>query len=223
MNATATRTQKNYKEVIMKKKSSRKTTKPRKGHGEKFSRKDEEAIDALITEPTIKAAAKKVGLGEKTLRRWLEDPDFREDLDAERMHRLEAATRGLEQAAPEAIASLQRVLSDSRYSRDWVPAAKAVLDALFKKARLHDTGRLSELERKGQAREQAQSVHDTGEEFEPLTDESAADAPHLVPLSKVPGPTPSIPNQSRPDTALSAEAERGGEEKPTEGLRIRRR
>lgn len=69
-----------------------------KGHGEKFSRKADDAIGALITESTIGAAAKKAGLGEKTLRRWLQNPDFRERCHDERWHRLDAAIRGLGEA-----------------------------------------------------------------------------------------------------------------------------
>jgi hypothetical protein len=42
------------------------------GHGQKLSRKKESAIAALISLPTIGDAAKLVGIGEKTLFRWLQ-------------------------------------------------------------------------------------------------------------------------------------------------------
>ena len=37
------------------------------------ARKREEAIAALLEQPTITAAASAAGIGEKTLRRWLAD------------------------------------------------------------------------------------------------------------------------------------------------------
>jgi len=46
-----------------------------KGHGEKLSRKQEQAIAALLTCPTIEQAAKAAGVGETTLWRWLQDSD----------------------------------------------------------------------------------------------------------------------------------------------------
>ncbi len=41
------------------------------GHGEKLTRKQDAAIGALLSHPTISAAAQSVGLGEATLRRLL--------------------------------------------------------------------------------------------------------------------------------------------------------
>ena len=38
------------------------------GHGEKLSRKQEQAVVALLTMPTIRKAAEKAGVGERTLR-----------------------------------------------------------------------------------------------------------------------------------------------------------
>lgn len=46
------------------------------GQGEKLSRKRDQAIAALLTQPTISEAAKAIGVGEKTLRRWLKVPEF---------------------------------------------------------------------------------------------------------------------------------------------------
>ena len=43
------------------------------GHGAKIARKREDAIAALLTQPTVAAAAGVAGIGEKTLRRWLQD------------------------------------------------------------------------------------------------------------------------------------------------------
>lgn len=41
------------------------------GHGSKFGRKKEEAIAALLSQRNIEEAARSVGIGSKTLLRWL--------------------------------------------------------------------------------------------------------------------------------------------------------
>ena len=46
------------------------------GHGEKLTRKQEQAIACLLAEATLTAAASHCGIGEATLRRWLRDPQF---------------------------------------------------------------------------------------------------------------------------------------------------
>ena len=40
------------------------------GHGDKLSRKQEQAIAALLAEPTIEAAAPKADIGLTTLKNW---------------------------------------------------------------------------------------------------------------------------------------------------------
>ena len=46
------------------------------GHGEKFGRKKEEAIAALLTQRNIEEAARTAGIGTRTLLRWLKIPEF---------------------------------------------------------------------------------------------------------------------------------------------------
>jgi len=46
------------------------------GHGAKFSRKKEAAAAALLTQRTAEDAAKLVGIGSATLRRWQKEPEF---------------------------------------------------------------------------------------------------------------------------------------------------
>jgi hypothetical protein len=47
-----------------------------KSHGEKRSRKTEQFIAALLTEPTVEAAAKKAEIGDVTAWRWMKDRAF---------------------------------------------------------------------------------------------------------------------------------------------------
>jgi hypothetical protein len=208
----------------VRKKQVTKITEP-KGHGEKLSRKGGDAIDALITEGTVGAAAEKAGIGEKTLRRWLQDPGFRERYHAEARHRLDAATRGLNEAAATAIGTLWGIVDtswvDTRYQ---LTAAKVILDAVFKKARLYDVGqRLSGPERKVQAHGQGQSIDDAEESLNPITEQSTVDALHRVPCSGAVRPTPSIRKKSAPDTELHSNAHRGGDHEPANGPTLIRR
>jgi len=46
------------------------------GHGEKFSRKKESAIAALLACPTLTEAASSCEIAESTIRRWLKDETF---------------------------------------------------------------------------------------------------------------------------------------------------
>lgn len=48
------------------------------GHGDKKRRKQDAAISALLSQGTIKQAAQVVGIDEKTLRRWMREPEFKE-------------------------------------------------------------------------------------------------------------------------------------------------
>jgi len=46
------------------------------GHGSEMATKREEAIVALVTNPTITDAAASIGIEAETLHRWLQEPDF---------------------------------------------------------------------------------------------------------------------------------------------------
>ena len=62
------------------------------GHGATAAPLREAAIVALLSEPTIVAAAARVGMGESTLRRWLaEDAAFQAEFEMARHATFEAA------------------------------------------------------------------------------------------------------------------------------------
>ena len=69
------------------------------GHGEKYSRKSQEAIAALLSEPSIEAAARKVGISASTLRRWMKEPDFQQRYREEQRNR-SSRTRRMRALAP---------------------------------------------------------------------------------------------------------------------------
>ena len=69
---------------------ARETKEP--GHGSKSSAVRERAVLALLSEPTLAAAAEQCRLNEKTLRRWVAaDEAFKQDLATARRSMFEAA------------------------------------------------------------------------------------------------------------------------------------
>ena len=81
------------------------------GHGEKLSPKAFEAIDALLVCDSITAAARRAGLREKTIRRWLALPIFKRALHDEQRRRSQAGLAALEASLPAALATLTELLS----------------------------------------------------------------------------------------------------------------
>jgi hypothetical protein len=82
------------------------------GHGEKLSRKQELAIAALLTEPTISGAAASVQVSESRLRTWLKLPGFRDAYRAARMEVLASAITKLQRLCTKAVRTLERNLSN---------------------------------------------------------------------------------------------------------------
>ena len=95
------------------------------GHGAKFGRKKEQAIAALLTQPSMEAAARSIGIAVKTLRTWLKVPEFhRSYLDARREVVSQANAR-IQQNAGFAASTLLKVM----VSQD-VPASVRIRAAL---------------------------------------------------------------------------------------------
>src|ERR1017187_555834 len=84
------------------------------GHGAKIARKQEDANGALLTQPTVAAAAGVVGLGEKTLRRWLQDPGFQAAYREARRAAFGKAIGRVQQAADLAISLLIETMQDPK-------------------------------------------------------------------------------------------------------------
>ena len=109
------------------------------GHGEKLSRKQDQAITALVTCPSIAEAATQCGLAEVTLRRWLKQDGFRTAYREARRAVVQHAIVQVQQATGEAVATLRRVRQDPETSASAkVSAAKAILDTAVKAVELED-------------------------------------------------------------------------------------
>jgi hypothetical protein len=127
-------------------------TAARRGHGQKQERLEDRALAALLSEPTIEAAAKRVDIAESTLLRWMAEPGFRGKYRAARRQVVEGAIARLQTVATKAVGALERNLTCGIPSVE-VGAAKAVLDQAIKAVELVDHAeRLEALE---QIQEQA--------------------------------------------------------------------
>jgi hypothetical protein len=113
-----------------------------------LSVKQERAIAALLSEPSVKRAASAAGVGESTLFRWLSDDSFRAAyLDARRKV-LSAATARMQQFTSEAATILQSIMADKKqpaYAR--VAAARTIIQNAFTGLELEDhSKRLADIE-----------------------------------------------------------------------------
>jgi hypothetical protein len=70
------------------------------------------ALLALLTHPNIRQAAKSVGVHERTLRRWLATPIFRDALDAFLESTQDELLDDLEQGAFTAVATLRSIAAN---------------------------------------------------------------------------------------------------------------
>ena len=86
----------------------------------------ERAITALITSPTIMEAAKVVGVDERTVRRWLTEPEFAAAYRAAREKTVEDAVGMLQVGTSEAVQTLRRNLACGIPGVE-VKAAEAIL------------------------------------------------------------------------------------------------
>jgi hypothetical protein len=119
-----------------------------KGHGQKWSRKKDQAVAALLTSPSIPAAARLVGIGESTLSRWLKLDSFQTEYRTARRQAVSQAVATVQATMASAATTLQSVMDDPRASFSVrVTAARAVLDFGIKTSELEDLEiRLRELE-----------------------------------------------------------------------------
>ena len=117
-----------------------------KGHGEKLTRKAEQAIAALLEHPTIAEAAKASGVSASSLWRWLQREDFQTRYRAAQRAVVDAAISELQAATKEAVSTLRRNLNcGSAFAEN--AAAQAILTHSFKAIELQEMqGRIERLE-----------------------------------------------------------------------------
>jgi hypothetical protein len=106
------------------------------------------ALSALVSYPTVMDAARACGLTDRTLRRYLEDPTFKEALRATRRQMVLQTIGALQSAGSEAVSTLRSVMTDSDATASAkVTAARIVLEQSLVGLEMNDLiERLSELE-----------------------------------------------------------------------------
>jgi hypothetical protein len=107
------------------------------GDGAKLTRKQEATIAGLLSCRTIRAAARKAGIAERTLRGWLKLPAFVAAYRSARRQVLEQAIGQLQRSCDAAVKALQRNLKCGHAGTE-VRAAVAILDHAFRGGELAD-------------------------------------------------------------------------------------
>jgi hypothetical protein len=117
-----------------------------KGHGEKLTRKQEQAIAALLTEPTLEQAAALAGVSKRTLEYWLARPDFQAAYRKARAAVLERTVGRLVSGSGRAVGVLVECLESPRPSDRIRAAATLLAHAVGAVEVVELERRLSELE-----------------------------------------------------------------------------
>lgn len=108
-------------------------------NNDNLSSKQHKAIAALINEPTITAAARAVGVGERTLFTWLSEPNFAEAYRLARREAVSAAIANLQRSASDAAKVLADIMNDvEEKGATRLMAAKTVLEMSIKAVEIED-------------------------------------------------------------------------------------
>ncbi|MHB2018692.1 MAG: hypothetical protein ACYCW6_17225 [Candidatus Xenobia bacterium] len=99
----------------------------------KAERRYDLAIAALLTEPSLRDAATKAGVSERTLFRWQQTPLFRERFAAARRETVRQAIAKLQAISSKAVETLEAVMDDPEApATAKVAAAKEILGTSIK-------------------------------------------------------------------------------------------
>jgi len=114
----------------------------------RLSPKQQRALAALLTSPTLGEAAKQANLGQATLFRYLQEPAFQESYRAARREIVQHAMAKIQHATEEAVEVLVGLMKDKNTpSGSRISAARTILDTTFRAIELEDLGaRLTVLE-----------------------------------------------------------------------------
>jgi len=117
------------------------------GHGAKLERRQEAAIAALLSEPTVEAAARKAKVAYSTLKGWLRLPEFQAAYRQARADVLERTVSCLLATCGKAVERLARNL-DSKDDQAANRAALGILDHAVRGVEATDVlARLEAMER----------------------------------------------------------------------------
>jgi DNA-binding transcriptional MerR regulator len=98
------------------------------GHGAKSAAVRERAILALVSEKSIGAAAKRCGVNEKTLRRWMTEETFKRELAEARRSLFEAGMARVQALTGDAIETLAKLLRGKTPAHVKLGAARTIAE-----------------------------------------------------------------------------------------------
>jgi hypothetical protein len=110
----------------------------------------EQFIAALMAQPTIRAAARQVGIAESTAYQWLDDPEFKSALYKARREALDQATTHLMVTSTHAAAVLYQIaMNPNTPAPTRLRAASKALELAYRAFELYDVeARVADLERR---------------------------------------------------------------------------
>lgn len=111
-------------------------------------RKREIVIEALLSEATLEAAARRSKISSRTIRRWLRDEDFVAQYRQARRQLFDSAVGRLVALTEQAIRRLSEILHDEHATTSSVLAAcRIVLERAFAAQQIDLEERLEQIER----------------------------------------------------------------------------
>lgn len=113
-----------------------------------ITRRREAVITALLSEPTIEAAARRAKVSSRTIRRWLHDEGFVTQYRQARRQLFDAAMGRLMVLTEQAVARLEKILRDETVPPSLALAAcRIVLERVFAARELDLQEQLTQVER----------------------------------------------------------------------------
>jgi hypothetical protein len=118
-------------------------------------------INALLTTPSVKAAAESLKVSERSVRRALDDPDFQRDLRKHCRQLVRGTVARLQQHSAMAGLTLAKLLHSENEAIQF-GAARTILQLAVKGVETQDLeARIEELERVAQEAQRARSAYAT--------------------------------------------------------------
>lgn len=106
------------------------------------------ALAALLSEPTQAAAANKIGISTRTMRRYMEDPEFSEAYKKAHAQLVEDAAQRMQRGLSAAVDTLHEIATDPEAGKTArVAAARSLLEQTLRYTEISDImSRIAKLE-----------------------------------------------------------------------------
>ena len=85
---------------------------PDRDRGDSLTFRQQSAISTIAAAPSVTQAARTSGIGESTIRRWLEDEDFRDELTRVRQEQADLASKELQGLLTRGVDVLSEAMND---------------------------------------------------------------------------------------------------------------